>query len=174
MTVMRRGRWKRGRWGEVHKSIKSVCMDSAVLLYHHSPCPASFHFPDELNYLLSLLTPDDCSFPLAHIIYTIRVMFPQMSAKSLVSQSSISYGVHRTTSLFCCQVRTLITFLSRLEEMQFLVLYPPCANSRRCLILCLRQLLHLLAFTHLHDALSDCLDPDVLGDIKVSKFQFRP
>ena len=93
------------------------------------PSPGFLSIPDELNYLLSLLTPDDCSFPLAHIIYTIRVMFRRMSAKSLVSQSSISSGVHRTTSLFRCQVRTLITFLTRLEEMQCLVLYLLCANS---------------------------------------------
>lgn len=52
-----------------------------------SPLPLARHplTPDQLNYLLSLLTPDDCSFPLAHIIYTIRAMFRQMSAKSLVS-----------------------------------------------------------------------------------------
>ena len=61
-------------------------MDSAVLLYHHSPSPGFLSLPDELNYLLSLLTPDDCSFPLAHIIYTIRVMFRRMSPKSLVSR----------------------------------------------------------------------------------------
>ncbi len=95
--------------------------------------PLSLSLLDELNYLLSLLTPDDCSFPLAHIIYTIRVMFRQMFA--LVSQSSTSSGVHRTTSLFCCQVRTLITFLSRMEEMQ--CLYLLCANSWKSLNLCL-------------------------------------
>ena len=74
MTVMRRALWKRGRQGDGHKSIKSVCMDSVVLLFHHS-LRCFLSLPDELNYLLSLLTADDCSFPLAHIIYTIRVMF---------------------------------------------------------------------------------------------------
>jgi hypothetical protein len=41
MTVMRRGLWKQEQRGDGHKSIKSVCMDTAVLLYHHSPRPAS-------------------------------------------------------------------------------------------------------------------------------------
>ena len=85
MTVMRRGCGSGGGGESTDKSIKSVCMDSAVLLYHHSPSPGFLSLPDELNYLLSLLTPDDCSFPLAHIIYTIRVMFRRMSPKSLVS-----------------------------------------------------------------------------------------
>jgi hypothetical protein len=119
MTVMRRGLWKRGQRGEVHiKVSKAYAWTAPFSCITTPPSPGFFSLPDELNYLLSLLTPDDCSFPLAHIIYTIRVMFREMSTKSLVSQSSISTGVHGTTSLFCCQVRTLITFLSRLEKMR--------------------------------------------------------
>lgn len=137
MTVMRRGLWKRGQRGEVHIKVSKAYAWTAPFSCITTPAsPGFFSLPDELNYLLSLLTPDDCSFPLAHIIYTIRVMFREMSTKSLVSQSSISSGVHRTTSLFCCQVRTLITFLSRLEEMQCVVLYPLCASSGKSLTLC--------------------------------------
>src|SRR6267154_2063180 len=129
MTVMRRGLWKRGRRGEVHIKVSKACAWTAPFSCITTPLsPGFLSLPVELNYLLPLLTPDDCSFPLAHIIYTIRVMFPQMSAKSLVSQSSISSGVHRTTSLFCCQVRTLITFLSRLEEMQCICCVPTVGN----------------------------------------------
>jgi hypothetical protein len=55
MVVMRRG-WSGGGRGDGHKSIESVRMDSAVFLYHHYP-PRRSPLPDELNYLLSLLTP---------------------------------------------------------------------------------------------------------------------
>lgn len=114
MTVMCRGAVEggaAGRW--THKSIKRVCMDSAVLLYHHSPSPGFLSLPDELNYLLSLLTLDDCSFPMAlyHLYHWCHV---PMFAISLVSLSS---GVHGITPLVCCQVPTIIIFLSRLQQV---------------------------------------------------------
>jgi len=64
MTVMRRGGVEAGRRGDGHKSIKRVGMDNTVFLYHHSPL-CRLPLPHELNYLLPLLTPDDCSFPMA-------------------------------------------------------------------------------------------------------------
>jgi hypothetical protein len=128
MTVMCRGLWKRGRRGWTHKSIKSVCMDSAVLLYHHSPSPGFLSLPDELNYLLSLLTLDDCSFPMAryHLYHWCHVPMSAISLVPLVWRS-------QEHALVCCQVPTIITFLSRLERSQCLVLYSifvrvyPCA-----------------------------------------------
>ena len=57
MTVMRRG-WRSGdRWGDGHiKVSKAYAWTAPVSLYHHYP-PCHSSLPNELNYLLSLLTP---------------------------------------------------------------------------------------------------------------------
>lgn len=76
-----------------------------------------------------------------------------MSAKSFVSYS-------QDQSVFCCQVRTVITFLSRLEEMQCLILY------RKSLTLCLTSFGPRLCASH--SPTFPCLGAHALDDIKVS------
>ena len=75
MTVMRRALWKRGRRGDGHIKVSKAYAWTAPFSCFTTPPRCFLSLPDKLNYLLSLLTLDDCSFPLAHIIYTIRVMF---------------------------------------------------------------------------------------------------
>jgi hypothetical protein len=57
MTVMRRGLWKRGRRGDVHIKVSKAYAWSAPFSVSHSPSPSFLSLLDELNYLLSLLTP---------------------------------------------------------------------------------------------------------------------
>jgi hypothetical protein len=121
-----------------------------------SPLPSpSFSLPDELNYLLSLLTPDDCSFPTAryHLYHGVMFRCPLYPLSPIVWRSQEHVAC-------LSQVPTIITFLSRLEEVQFVFAVRQESEKRRVNDY-INFLLHVLIFLALTLWMK-------------STFQFRP
>jgi len=100
-----------GSW--THKSIKRVGMDNTVFLYHHSPL-CRLPLPHEPNYLLSLLTLDDCSFPMAgyHLYHWYHVPIPDDCDIPCLSQPCFPSGIALTRARSLLVIKSCTVIVS--------------------------------------------------------------